>query len=950
MSGTGSSGTGSSSSRGRGRRTVETLSSSTPNSGSTRPAPTGSSEADKLSGVLAAVTIETPEEIGTICQRPSRGSIGTPITIKTNYFQLKIPENLVVHRYQIEVKHRVRRLDKDDHREVFWACVEANKDLFQASGFGVVYDDANCAYTLAQIRFPSKEEKNEFTFKIAKLQPRDNRAEDYEVSWKYAGSEVVRMADVARAVHKERSSISLQIIDLIVNQSRRCPMLPDFYRLWYPHNRGLFRKPTTNGVDLGGGRQLWAGYSAAGKVGENWLPLLNVDILNTAFLKTQDLLHFMCDNLNENFGRDSREPMFKVENLTRETKLRPEWAASLKKALSGIKLKTNHMRPGEDAAGNPVDRNRVYKFVDVSPSGANEITFEREGLPDMSLLEYFRENYGRELQYPALNVVRVGPKARNVYLPMEFLDIYSPQKVNKVLKDKQLAAMIRASARPADERFNMISGLVRDIRPSEDPFMLQFGLGMDEKALEVPARVLPPVRMEVAKGGRRLEAREGQWTNSPFALPAHCPGFSLISFLPERQQPQLVNFCDNQVKTCQAFGMSFARLWPDVVSYVRDRSELEAAIKRCVGESAAKGYECKLIFVIMVNRDSATYAEAKRWGDLEEGVMTQCVLEKNLRTIIKNTPGLNSATAANLALKINMKLGGVNSRIAAGDTWSKWTKATLFLGVDVTHPGVGEENKPSIGCVVGNVNLEATKWAAKLKIQQRRREHMVYVSEETRTAIVDFFTQTSVKPAHIIVYRDGVSEGQFLQVLNEEMQGIRTACLRLDANYRPKITFIVVQKRHHTRLFVKDRRQGVGRAGNVPPGTVVDRGVVHPCEFDFFLCSHLGIQGTSRPTHYYVLHDDAGFSPDDLQLLSYQLCHLFGRCNRVVSIPAPVYFADLCATRASYHLRSKLRGSDSSSGGFQATNTSSASSTALDSALTNDLRVHENLKFESYWA
>ncbi len=44
-----------------------------------------------------------------------------------------------------------------------------------------------------------------------------------------------------------------------------------------------------------------------------------------------------------------------------------------------------------------------------------------------------------------------------------------------------------------------------------------------------------------------------------------------------------------------------------------------------------------------------------------------------------------------------------------------------------------------------------------------------------------------------------------------------------------------------------------GRSGNIPPGTTVDTGITHPTEFDFYLCSHAGIQGTSRPSHYHIV-------------------------------------------------------------------------------------------------
>lgn len=113
------------------------------------------------------------------------------------------------------------------------------------------------------------------------------------------------------------------------------------------------------------------------------------------------------------------------------------------------------------------------------------------------------------------------------------------------------------------------------------------------------------------------------------------------------------------------------------------------------------------------------------------------------------------------------------------------------------------------------------------------------------------------------------------------MRQIREACRALQADYEPGITFVVVGKRHHTRFMPQDYREGVGKHKNIPPGTMVDTQVSSPVDFDFFLCSHAGIQGTSRPAHYTVIWDDNAFTADDIHKLSYYLCHTFVRYDNV---------------------------------------------------------------------
>ena len=72
-------------------------------------------------------------------------------------------------------------------------------------------------------------------------------------------------------------------------------------------------------------------------------------------------------------------------------------------------------------------------------------------------------------------------------------------------------------------------------------------------------------------------------------------------------------------------------------------------------------------------------------------------------------------------------------------------------------------------------------------------------------------------PDNLLIYRDGVSESQYKTVLEVELGKVRNTC---EVEYRgrqlPKITLIIVGKRHHTRFF---KKTGTGSCTNPEYGT-----------------------------------------------------------------------------------------------------------------------------------
>ncbi|CAI5524418.1 unnamed protein product [Closterium sp. Naga37s-1] len=276
---------------------------------------------------------------------------------------------------------------------------------------------------------------------------------------------------------------------------------------------------------------------------------------------------------------------------------------------------------------------------------------------------------------------------------------------------------------------------------------------------------------------------------------------------------------------------------------------------------------------------------------------------------------------ANVALKINAKVGGRNTALV--DSIQRQIplichEYTILFGADVTHPSPGEDNSPSIAAVVASMDWpEMARYRALVSAQAHRVEiiqNLYTCSQDAngtlqhggmvRELLISFYRSTGHKPQRVVMYRDGVSDGQFAAVKEFEVAAIKQACASLEESYNPLVTFAVVQKRHHTRFFPFDsrNRSTTDRSGNALPGTVIDTGICHPTEFDFYLLSHSGIQGTSRPTHYHVVHDENGFDSNTLQRMTYSMAYTYARCTRAVSVVPPAYYAHIVAFRARFYM------------------------------------------------
>jgi len=206
--------------------------------------------------------------------------------------------------------------------------------------------------------------------------------------------------------------------------------------------------------------------------------------------------------------------------------------------------------------------------------------------------------------------------------------------------------------------------------------------------------------------------------------------------------------------------------------------------------------------------------------------------------------------------------------------------------------------------MVGSTDLQGTRFSAVVNTNGHRVE-MISTDNVLKfvVRILRTFKHTTGQiPERILYFRDGVSEGQYAQVIAEELRDIKIACQSINENYRPSITVTICSKRHHHRFFPNPTdRLAADRNGNVKPGTIVEKDITHPTEYDFFLASHAAIQGTARPVHYHVIHDENKIPVDEFQKLVYNTCYTYIRATNAVSLIPAVYYAHLASNRARAH-------------------------------------------------
>lgn len=613
---------------------------------------------------------------------------------------------------------------------------------------------------------------------------------------------------------------------------------------------------------LGGDGEVWIGHFRTVKPTQQGL-MLNVDAQAIAMIKPMPLLEYLCLKLRRSDPRD----------------IGPRDADAIYALVSKLKIETTHQGGKR--------RIRVHTIAEVA---ASRDFFDCDG-QRVSVQEYFGVRYNTQLRFPGLPCLKVGSAKNPASMPIELCRVAAGQRMRGNLTGEQIYTMLRKASAPPKQRVEFITmGL--DHLHSEH--LKNFDLEVSPEMEAVQGRILKAPDVSYVKGGREafVSPVSGRWdlpSDQRYAFKRRAPAAvkaAAVVFGDCLTDKQAGSFLEKLQDVCVERGMGWSRRC-DVHMAAADEHQVASVLE---GLASKKGVN--LIFCFVAGMRSWLYAAIKRTGDTSLGVATQCFDASKILDRKRSGPPYQ----LNVAMKINAKLGGWNHGVRGGIPIVK-RAPTLVMAADVYHPPSGDERSPSIAAIVGSSTGEAgATYETVIQQQEHRIEPIARMEDAARQLRDNFVRKTGSHPKQVVMYRDGVADSQISATLSYEVTALRRAFLP----ERPKLTVIITQKRNKCKLFVTEERDA-DSSGNVPAGTVVDSGIVHPTDFDFYMVSHLGLKGTSKPSHYWVVVDDANNSTDDLQAMTYALCHTYCRARSSVSMPAPAYYAHLAAYRGRYY-------------------------------------------------
>ncbi|RPB09618.1 Piwi-domain-containing protein [Morchella conica CCBAS932] len=898
---------------------------------------------NNLAPRAVGVDVELPEQSsnavnGKILKLPTRtsenNSCYSRITVFTNHFEVQSLPCIDIFQYDIRVTGDPRRsggyLDESEIKQCSPSMVRKvmeNPEIKSILGNGFVFDGVSIGWSTEKLPFPV----DPFRYRLELPGSRPGRkfgcnidisctgklSTDPFIKWlRNESCRTTSLDDVADFSKEEQIEICLKFLNALL----RADPAKRFMSGHGNKSTAYFhRTPETTSGLTSSNRVLeaWRGFyqNIAVRFGKL---TVNVDTITAAFIKPGIIfLDAICGLANINVLQPG--DVYHAD---------PQRLREIMRKFIGVGFQVKHIQEGPK-------KDLVRRVMRLTQHGASRETFSKRRfdkdpvtgeetvtMETISVEDYYRQQYNIILRFPQLPMVVCRKEGK---YPLELCYVADGERWTEALKGKHTSDFTKFATAPPCVRKDQIAENVKVIGWNKQRVLKEFGVSVNPAFMQVEANVLKPV-IPIYQTGTEYQGLKvpGRWN---LGFKTFCKAQSVtqwgLMYFPGAPRTRR---SDNELKRltrmcCTEFRKYGLQMPPGpTITSVCDpqgdisRHILELLLKI---QTQTKARPNLLVFLLECEQKDL-YAQIKRICDTKLGIASQCMLANSA---IKDDRDKSAGQYfGNIAMKVNIKLGGINALIEDPILNGR---PTLVIGCEASYPNPSQLRlvppPPAFVALSANYDLHCAQFSAVTDSQDPLDQKIVHFSPMAQELFTRYKKQTSREPERVIYFRDGLSEGGYGSELRTELEELKKLT-------NAPITVVLCIKRHHTRFFPGPGENG-DRMGNIFPGTVVENGNGK----DIFLVAHIALKGTVRPTRYVAVYDDNKLSAGQFQELCHNLCYGYGRATMAVSMVPPVYYARLACERARLHMENNVKLDDGSPG------------------MSTLPQTHRNIQYSMWW-
>ncbi|XP_078036019.1 aubergine [Augochlora pura] len=583
--------------------------------------------------------------------------------------------------------------------------------------------------------------------------------------------------------------------------------------------------------------ELWPGYATSIRQHENDI-LMCCGIIHKV-MRQQTLL----DILNEHFNQNNRD-----------------YKRFFQDQVTGLVVLTDY-------------NNNTYRITDVDFDATPSSTFQLKNGERITYKDYYKKKYQITIRNSAqpMLVTKMKSKDRRagqgelIYLVPELCratGLTDDMRANMHLM-RAMSDHTRIAPRGRIDKLMMFNRRLSSERTIVQE-LKDWNLTLDHKLADIPSRILPQESIVLGGNKKVPSGQFADWTRDLIdkTLFNTVQLNNWVVICTNRAKQDTERFIQTLQKVASGLGCRFVT--PRFYYIDDDRSNTYSITLEKIMSSSNP----ELVYCVVSNNRVDRYGAIKKKCLVDRPVPSQVILAKNLTKNVRSI-------ATKVAIQLVCKLGGA--------PWSVELPPIdlMVVGFDVCH----DPNNKSrdFGAMVATLDRSLTRYFSAVSAHTSGEELCNEFSVNLCKALHCYQQLNKRLPSHIVIYRDGVGEGQVNHVVEHEVEQIKQKLGVVYGETPLKMAFIIVTKRINSRFFYNQN--------NPPPGTVVDDVVTNPMRYDFFIVSQSVRQGTVTPTAYNVVADTTGWRADQMQRITYKLTHMYYNWSGTVRVPAPCQYA-----------------------------------------------------------